>query len=421
MSGKIGGDIAPRTGTLVRLLSELSFFKHWQLEDIRAVEKHTALLELKAESTLLELSSLSPFSFFLLKGELGLVNVQTERRVLTPSDFDANFPVANLRPCLYEVSCLTDCTLLRFESAQLRRFGNQLKSARFQLASYSSGGTWTQHPLVAELSKRIAEKKLPLPSMPGITVRVRNAMADKDIAMETVAKIIVADPAIAARMVKLSNSAVFGAASACDSVQVAMVRLGIERSSNLVAAIALKGLFVSKVKLVKQRLLTNWQHSIQIAAMSAILAKLTPQLDEDRALLIGLLHEIGAIPILQLAEAYPDLEQTPGILDEILAVMVPRVSGMILDQWAFHADFKDAAENATNWYRDDQGGGNYTDALVIAHLHALVSKREIHELPRLDETPAFQKLTLGSLSAKLSLLVLDESRIRIRELQTLLG
>ena len=44
----------------------------------------------------------------------------------------------------------------------------------------------------------------------------------------------------------------------------------------------------------------------------------------------------------------------------------------------------------------------------------------LKRLPRIDETPAFQKLGLGQLSPKLSLVVLDQAKAQIAELRSLL-
>ena len=53
--------------------------------------------------------------------------------------------------------------------------------------------------------------------------------------------------------------------------------------------------------------------------------------------------------------------------------------------------------------------------------HSLVRQRAFQKLPRIDETPAFQKLAVGLLSPQLSLLVLDEAKNQISELKTLLA
>jgi len=262
---------------------------------------------------------------------------------------------------------------------------------------------------------------LAIPPMPGIAVKIRRALEKDDYSMAGIAAIISADPAIAGRLTRVANSAIFGGQSACQSVQDALVRLGIQRAQNIVLTLATRDLFVAKAPHLKDRMLKRWRHAIDIAALCAVLAKMTPGLDGDRALLLGLLHEIGGLPVIREAEAFPDLADTPGVLDEILSGLGPEISVAVLEQWGFQEDFRQAAESQSNWYLDHEGPADYADVLVVAHLHALVKDRAFHRLPRLDETPAFQKLALGLLSPQLSLLVLDEAKTHIQELKGLLS
>ena len=96
--------------------------------------------------------------------------------------------------------------------------------------------------------------------------------------------------------------------------------------------------------------------------------------------------EIGAVPILQLAESYPDMAATPGVLNEILDGLVPEVSAQVLDQWEFPEMFAAAARDQSNRFREHAGEHDYSDVIIVAHLHSLVRQREFHKLPRLDDT-----------------------------------
>ena len=107
--------------------------------------------------------------------------------------------------------------------------------------------------------------------------------------MAGIAAIISADPAIAGRLTRVANSAILGGQSACQSVQDALVRLGIQRAQNIVLTLATKDLFVAKAPHLKDRMLKRWRHAIDIAALCAVLAKMTPGMDGDRALLLGLI------------------------------------------------------------------------------------------------------------------------------------
>ncbi len=411
-----------RVGTLKRLMADHHYFSDWTIEQIRAVESLVHVVHAQPGTELLGIQEMNPYEFFLLHGQLQLQSASGATRSLCDGDLDAGFPVAHLRPSQYQVSVLEPSELIRIESSQLRRFSAKPKNpARFRLDDETVSGTWQNHALVVELMGQLRDQSLELPAVPGIALRIRRAMASPNIDMEKIARVVAADPAIAGSLLKIANSVFFGAQNQCETVRDALVRMGMETAQNVIFTLATKNLFTAKLPFLKKRMLENWRHAIDIASLSAVLARHSPGMDPDKGLLVGLLHEVGAIPILKLAEGYPDLKETPGLLDELLTGLVPTVSANVLEAWGFTDEFAEAARNHSNWYRHHEGGPDYADLVVVAHLHSLVRKRAFHQLPRIDETPAFQKLAAGQLSPQLSLLILDEAKSQVQELRQLLA
>ena len=412
---------SPKIGTLRRLTSDHPYFFGWSVQQLKAIEAFSQIVEAPSSIQIMALADLSPYEYFLLDGAVSLQPEGGEQRTVKTGDLDAGFPLAHLRPSQYRLTALPGAKLVRVESSKLKQQQVQRRQARFRVSDDVVAGSWRGHGLVTRLIKQMRGGGLAIPPMPGIAVKIRRALEKDDYSMAGIAAIISADPAIAGRLIRVANSAIFGGQSACQTVQDALVRLGIARSQNIVMTLATKDLFVAKAPHLKERMLKRWRHAIDIAALCAVLAKMTPGLDGDRALLLGLLHEIGGLPVIREAEGFPELADTPGVLDEILSGLVPEISGVVLEQWGFQEDFREASQNQSNWYLDHEGPADYTDVLIVAHLHALVKDRTFHRLPRLDETPAFAKLALGLLSPQLSLLVLDEAKTHIHELKGLLS
>ncbi len=410
-----------KIGTLRRLTASHPFFADWDVERLKAVEPYCRMVQAVQPAVLLELGAVDPYAYFLLAGEIGLEGAGGERRRIAAGELDAGFPVAHLRPSRYRVQARPGAQLLRIEGSQLKRFAVRRAAARFHINESSVGGSWRSHPLVTALLRQLRAGTLEVPSMPGIALRIRRALAKDDYDLAGVAAIVSADPGIAGRLIRVANSAVFGGQSSCDSVQAALVRLGVARAQNLVFGLAARELFQARNPFVKERMVAAWRHAIDIAALAAVLARLTPGMDGDRGLLMGLLHEIGALPILKLAEQFPDLDGRAALLDEILGGLTPEITATVLEQWGFHEDFREAALQQGNYFRDHDGDPDYTDVLVVAHLHSMVRQRAFHRLPRIDETPAFARLALGKLSPQLSLVVLDEAKSQVQELKALLS
>jgi HD-like signal output (HDOD) protein len=408
-----------RAGTLKRLIGSSPYFSRWEDQDYREAEPFVHLLSVAGGEVVMQMDDLPPYDYFLVNGAVELAT-STLRRELRSDHVDAGYPVAHLRPSRYRVSAAGDARLVRFETSRLKRLAARPRAPRFRAELASTGGTWRGHPWVDDVEKKLATGLLPVPPLPTVALKVRQVLASDDVDAARLQRVIGADPAIAARLIRVTNSPSFRGQMPCDSLRNAIVRLGHGTVGALVTALGVKEIFGASQPALRQRLIAAWQHAVEIAALSTVLAKLTPGVASDRALLAGLLHDVGKVALLKTAAAFPDLEQKPGIVDEVLESIGPRASTLVMSSWGLPDDFKIAAEHAADWYYDADAGLQLVDLVIVAHLHALVRRKELDRLPRIDETPAFRKLALGNLSPQLSLLVLDESRTQIQELRAAL-
>ena len=125
--------------------------------------------------------------------------------------------------------------------------------------------------------------------------------------------------------------------------------------------------------------------------------------------------------MLELADQYPELEDAPGVLDAVLANLVPSTSVLTLRDWGLPEEFVNALMHQENWYYEHDGSADFADLLIVAHLHGLIKMKKFKELPRIDETPAYMKLGFDGLTAKASLEVLEAAQQELNELRSLLS
>ena len=377
------------------------------------------MLELAQGERLIERGAVAPFDFFLVDGALAVSAGPADERAVDASDPDAHYPIAHLRPSLFDVSAAQSAQVVRIEAAELKRRQPALRRARFFDVGRLQGGSWRQHPLAERLIAQLDADSVAVPAMPGIALRIRRALQDGDYDMQRIATIISADPAITATLLKAANSALFPGGAPCETLQAALMRMGMDRAQNIVLAVSTKRLFTGTSPAIKQRFAAAWRHAVDIAAMCSVLARHTNG-DPDRSLLIGLLHEIGTVSILSLADEAPELLDHAAVLDDVLEVFAPRFSAEILDAWGLGDDFSDAALYQADWYRDDDPWLDTTDLVIVAHLHALVKERQFRQMPRLDEVPAFAKVAGTDAAASVSLKLLDDARAQVEEIKALL-
>ncbi len=129
-----------------------------------------------------------------------------------------------------------------------------------------------------------------LPAMPLIAEQVVRAVDDPDVSIDDIRKLIDQDAAIAARILKIANSALYGFPSEIQSLGHAISLLGTMTVRNLVLAASMKQTF-KRFGLMEKLL---WQHSALAGPVAASLAEHPAiLLDKDVAFTAGLMHHIG--------------------------------------------------------------------------------------------------------------------------------
>ncbi len=203
---------------------------------------------------------------------------------------------------------------------------------------------------------------------------------------------------------------------------MAVTRLGTKVTSQLVTSFSMKELFKTRNRALKKKMQAVWNHSREIAALSFVLAKITPGFNPEHALLAGLLHDIGAIPIITFADKHPEIISDDRQFDLLIDTLKGELGAAILSKWQFTEDLITTAREAQNWLRQPGEKPDYCDIIIVAQLHALSGRSSTTgDLPRLNEVPAFTKLALGQLTPELSVKVLEQAKEQVEETMNLLA
>lgn len=190
--------------------------------------------------------------------------------------------------------------------------------------------------LAVRIQDAVARGDVALPPLPEVATRLMQLLQNEQtVDLATASALIANDPAIAASILRLANSASFGGLRAVEEIEQAVARLGLRQVSSLVAAIAHKGNFQGEPP-VKQRLLhVLWDHAV---AAGMIARRLAAQTGDDRAeaFLAGLLHDVGKLLVLESVEY---LEQSSGepvtkvVVDELMGMLHTRLGHDVLVSW----------------------------------------------------------------------------------------
>ncbi|MDJ0739173.1 MAG: HDOD domain-containing protein [Gammaproteobacteria bacterium] len=273
------------------------------------------------------------------------------------------------------------------------------------------------------LDAKLASGEIALPSMPDLAVKLNSALRTPDNGNDDhdVAKLIQLDPALATKVIHVVNSAAFRFNRKASTVQQAVTRLGRDRVRNLAVAFLLRHAFHTDSAALQRRAQALWLRSCQIAAISFTLARQLSTLDPERAMLAGLIHLIGRLPVLGLANRHPELFGSRSLLDAAMQAFDKPLGRLVLERWSFDADMLDAVAHAGDWTRVGAALPDYADVVVLAQLHADIGRPGAARRPSLPDVPAFQKLELGKLTPNKSLQALEDADHEILELRRILS
>jgi len=265
------------------------------------------------------------------------------------------------------------------------------------------------------IQQAINNNQLTLPSLPEVALRVKQECEKKDASVTNIVDALSEDPALAVRLIHIANSAYYRSRSEADDLKRVVTRLGLKLVKNLVISLAMKQLYQASSKLISDLLKEQWLASTKTAAMSQILASNRPQLTPENALLAGLTHNIGALPILLLADEDDDLFEDLETLCLLIKNLQGAVGSYIFQSWNFPDYLSAVALHCYEFTRQHAGPADYIDLVQVALVESSIYTGL--DCPQdWSSIPAFGKLNVVT---DHGILEVEENRILFDETEAL--
>ncbi len=406
----------------IETLKHFFAFEELSADQHALLAKSLSIIKVLPGNKMVERGSKEDFSYFLLSGEVQLRAKDGNGKIINSGDDDAKRAIAQLIPRLYDVIALTPVEYIKVDNKLLSVLSPQSDSEVLEFSEYFSSNSIeeTESELKKCLLEELEDQSLNLPSLPDVAIRIGKALNDDVTNAQHIAKIIQTDVAMTAKIIRVTNSALYSGHAPIENCTAAVVRLGAQTTHRLVLSFALRELFSSRSPIIQMRMQALWEHSRQVAAICYVLAKLTKQLNPEEAMLAGLLHDIGEVVILSYAEKFPGVANDESQLEHVTSDLRGIVGSMVLRSWGFIDNLVQAAEEAENWHRDVSESADYADLVNIAQLHSFIGTPRMATAPMIDRIPAFNKFNLGELTPKKSLKVLSLASKQIAAAEALL-
>lgn len=249
---------------------------------------------------------------------------------------------------------------------------------------------------VNELREELATNKLALPTLPNLAVEALFIINDIDSSVDDLVKVIHKDTSITARLIRYANSALFRGVDPVSTIKPAVTRIGFAQVKNAIYAVSMKEVFSTAFKPIEKRMHALWTHSVNIGAHAATLAKQNPGLDPNMALVGGLIHDIGKIPLLVKACEHKELCENSKYLDMLLIKLHPKLGSNVLKAWKFDPRLVAvAAEHESIGRNPGNAPVDYVDLIQVANIMSYEDTD--HPLAKIDRSKvkSFARIKTG--------------------------
>lgn len=165
--------------------------------------------------------------------------------------------------------------------------------------------------------KLIVNRVHNLPTPPMVFAQVNKVISDPDTSTYQIGMIISEDPALSAKVLKLTNSAFYGIPRTITSVKQAIVILGLDVVHSLVLSASVFEIFSKQYSINRDYLDSFWRHSLSVAFMARIISRtknFPSFLEAEESFSAGLLHDIGKLIIF--AHMFEDFKRIRKALEE---------------------------------------------------------------------------------------------------------
>jgi diguanylate cyclase (GGDEF)-like protein len=195
--------------------------------------------------------------------------------------------------------------------------------------------------------KTMAQKIGKFPTLPGVAVKILQAMQREAPSIKEISDIISTDAPLSAKVLQVVNSPFYGLANKISSVSHAMTYLGLNTVKNLALSFSLM-LHLRKKKQYGLNYVQFWKDSLVGAVSSKLVAERISRKHGENAFFLGLLQDIGVLILADsFSESYPAVYQKASsgggalheVESEVLGTNHMAVGEYVTECWGFPIAF----------------------------------------------------------------------------------
>lgn len=272
----------------------------------------------------------------------------------------------------------------------------------------------------------LLELSASLPASPRIFARLSQLVSNEDTALDYISSLVKMDPGLAAQILRVTNSAYYGASFKINDLETAISRIGFREVQKVLSMVVARDCFYQALPAYGITATEFADTCIDVAVASETLAKRVG-LDPNVPYIAGLLHLIGKLAInlyLEKLDQMVDLSasaqggSTFAIEQQVLGMTHYRVGSELLRHWQFEPNCWQPIKNQAS----PEHASSHLQATAILTL-AIWFAQQLSARELEAETPTAVKNALSELriDALDIPLLIDNARFEIIDRKNLLS
>lgn len=240
---------------------------------------------------------------------------------------------------------------------------------------------------LSRIETRVRKGRLELPPLSSTAVAVVSMLNNRDVEVTDLVDTISTDPVLSSELLKNANSVLYGSLHVA-SIREAIARVGLRRLRSMVYASSMRGMIFG-FDALNEHVEEVWRQAYMSAAIAQEIA---PRLgvDGEKAFMIGLLHDIGRIPLLVMLNQ--EGRQLGNISENLIGRVFNRFHESAGEALARAWDLSDEVASVAGCHHRYETNEEYPHCAALAHLaHHLdlllslgSSDEELGECPEFD-------------------------------------
>jgi HD-like signal output (HDOD) protein len=355
--------------------------------------------------------------YFLLDGNVAMLDADGKSKVIASGSADALNALAQLRPAQFDVRALGPVLCAKMARGEVSLLRDSVRRvARVRVDEVEDELAETSG-LFDDIEGQITADRLKLPSLPDHALRIRAAIANAATDARRIADLLAADPALAAKIMKIANSPLCRGTNTVSDLRDAVNRIGMFTVGELVVCFSLKDLFNASSPSLRERFGELVVEAVRIGATASVVAqRVSGSVGSDQALVAGLLSNIGAYVVLDRLAQQPLLLKDVTRVERALGAYTARLGKLICRHWQLGEAVVEAVGHVADWEYEVAGDFRLAEVVICARYHSLISLRKTNGLPKPEMIKAMR--VLGSeLTPAISMEIIRDAKVRIDALQ----